>query len=82
MTRLDGAERRRQRIAEIARMVHAALYEARNIGWISLSRTVTKIMIGTGLTRKTVVGILKLLADDNQFELDEKGDKIKKAQEG
>lgn len=64
MVRRDGAEARRERIAEIARIIQAALYEAKEIGWIQLSKIVTKIMIKTGLTRNNVMEILNLLADD------------------
>ena len=79
MVRKDGAEARKERIAEIAKTVHSSLYEAKEIGSISLSRTVTKIMIKTGLTRNNVVEILKLLCEDDQFELDENEDQIRKA---
>lgn len=82
MTRADGAETRRQRIAEIARTIHAALYESKEADWIPLARTVTRIMIRTGLNKNTVMGILKLLNDDDQFELDERNDRINKHQEG
>jgi hypothetical protein len=80
MTRADGAETRRQRIAEIARIIHAALYASKE-GWVPLARSVTTIMIRTGLTKNTVMDILKLLDADDQFELDEKNDRIKKHQE-
>lgn len=76
MVRRDGAEVRKERIAEIARFVQASLFEAKEVGWIPLSKTVTKIMIRMGLTRNKVMEILGLLADDGQFELDEKNDRI------
>jgi ABC-type taurine transport system substrate-binding protein len=71
MVRRDGAEARKERIAEIARIIQSALYEAKDAGWIQLSTWVTKIMIRTGLTRNKVMEIMKLLSDDGQFELDE-----------
>lgn len=81
IVRMDGAEARKERIAEIARLTHAALFEAKDVGWISLSRWVTKLMIKMGLTRKKIMEILRLLADDEQFVVDEKDAKIRYAEQ-
>ena len=80
MVRRDGAEARKERIAEIARLTHSALFEAKCVGWIQLSKWVAKLMIKTGLTRNKVMEILRLLADDEQFILDEENDRISRVQ--
>lgn len=81
MVRMDGAEARKERIAQIARKVQASLYENKEAGWILLSKTISKIMIDTGLTRNKVLEYLKLLNDASQFQVNEKDDKITREDE-
>ena len=75
MVRRDGAESRKERIATIARSVQAALFK-NQAGWIPLKKTVSQIMIETGLTKNKVMEYLGLLSDAGQFVIDESNDKI------
>lgn len=81
MVRRDGAETKKERIAQIARFVQAQLYQQKELGWISLKKTVSKIEIETGLTEEKVRNYLSLLADDDRFEIDNENDKIKRRSE-
>jgi hypothetical protein len=76
MVRMDGAEARKERIGHIAKAIQAALFQNKEAGWISLQKTVSKIMIDTGLTKNKVMEYLELLTAAAQFELDEKNDRI------
>jgi hypothetical protein len=78
MVRRDGAEARKERIAQIAKSIQAALFQNKEAGWISLSKIVSQIMIETGLTRNKVMEYLQLLSDAGQFVLDESNDKIRR----
>jgi hypothetical protein len=73
---MDGAEVRKERIAQINRIVHAALYADREIGWTSLSKVACTIEVETGLTNIKIIEILRLLSKTGSFEIDEKDDKI------
>lgn len=76
MVRMDGAEARKERIAQIKRMIQARLNENKNVGYIQLKRTVAEIMVDTGLTRTKVMEYLQLLNDSGEFEINEAVDKI------
>jgi hypothetical protein len=76
MVRMDGAEVRRERIAEIKKMVHAALYADKAAGCTSLSKVACKIEVETGLHNQKIMDILRLLVKAGNFEIDEKDDKI------
>jgi hypothetical protein len=76
MVRMDGAEARKERIAQIKRMIQARLNENKNVGYIQLKRTVAEIMVDTGLTRTKVMEYLQLLNDSGEFEINEAEDKI------
>jgi len=78
MVRRDGAEARKERIGKIAQKIQAALFQNKEAGSITLSKTVSEIMIETGLTRNKVMEYLQVLNDNGQFELDEKNDRINK----
>jgi hypothetical protein len=73
----DGAEIRRQRIAEIAQAIQAALYK-NNGEPIPLNKTVVALMIKIGLTKPKTLELLNLLNEGGEFELDIQNDKIKK----
>jgi len=75
----DGATRRRERIAEIARSVQSALFQAKPLDWVSLKELVATISIQTGLVPSRILQYLALLNDAGQFELDIVDGKIKKA---
>jgi hypothetical protein len=76
MVRMDGAEARKERIAQIKKMIQARLNENKNVGYIQLKRTVAEIMIDTGLTKIKVMEYLQLLNDPGEFEINEAEDKI------
>jgi len=76
MVRMDGAEARKERIAQIKKMIQARLNENKNVGYIQLKRTVAEIMIDTGLTKIKVMEYLQLLNDSGEFEINEAEDKI------
>ena len=80
MVRKDGAEARKERIAEIAKTVQAFLYQNKESGEVPLRKVLAQIMISTGLTRVKVLEYLQLLNDAGQFELDEKNDMIMRVQ--
>lgn len=78
MVRMDGAEARKERIAQIAKAIQAALFQNKEKGWIPLPETVSQIMIDTGLTQNKVLEYLHLLNATGQFEIDEKEARIKR----
>ena len=79
MVKRDGAETRRQRIAQIARMVQAALHASEN-GEISLSKFVAGVMYQTGLTKEKVREYMEIPMTMGQFELDDVNDIIRSPQ--
>ncbi len=81
MVRMDGAEVRKERIAQINKIVRGALYANKDVGWISLSIVACKIEVETGLRHDKIIEILRLLSRAGNFELDEKDDKIEPASE-
>jgi hypothetical protein len=78
MVRKDGAEARKERIAKIATNVQAALYQNKDLGYISLKKTVAKQELETGLTREKIMEYLALLVEADQFEIDHEKDQIRK----
>jgi hypothetical protein len=78
MVRMDGAETRKARIAEVARLVMSQLNQNKESGWIQLKSTVAKIMVETGLTKPKVMEYLQLKNDEGIFELNETDDRIKR----
>jgi hypothetical protein len=76
MVRMDGAEARKERIAQITRMIQANLNESKDAGYIRLKRTIAQIMIDMGLTKIKVMEYLQLLNDAGKFEINEAEDKI------
>lgn len=78
MVRKDGAEVRRQRIAEIGKAVQKSLL---NHGEIVLSKTIAVLQYESGLTKEKVLEYLEVLENLGQFEIDRENDKIKKITE-
>ena len=78
MVRKDGAEARKERIAKIAANVQAALYQNKDVGYISLKKTVAKQELESGLTHQKIMEYLALLVEADQFEMDLENDKIRK----
>ena len=76
MNRRDGAEMRRQRIAQITKMVHAALHASKN-GEIPLSKFLATVMYKTGLTKEKIIEYLEVPQEMEQFEIDSINDKIR-----
>jgi len=74
---MDGAEARKERIAQIARFIQSQLYANKDTGWIPYKKTVTKIEIETGLTRQKIIGIIELLCEaGDRFDLNREEDRI------
>lgn len=63
---------------DFAQVTLAALYEAKEVGFIDLERHKAALMVKTGLTEAKVIEMLRLLNHAGKFELDEKEGKIKK----
>ena len=78
MVRKDGAESRKERIAKIAANVQAALYQNKEMGYISLRKTVAKQELETGLTQEKIMEYLALLVEADQIEIDTEKDQIRK----
>ena len=76
MVKKDGAETRRQRIAQIARMVQAALHASKT-GEIFLSNFVAGVMYETGLTKDKIIEYLEVPQTMGQFEMDVVDNKIR-----
>ena len=78
MARKDGAEARKERIAKIAANTQSALYLNKDVGYISLKKTVAKQELETGLTRERIMEYLALLVEADQIEMDFEKDQIRK----
>jgi hypothetical protein len=78
MVRKDGAETRRERISKIATSIQASLYQNKDLGYVSLNKTVAKQELETGLTREKILEYIALLVEADQFELDHEKDQIRK----
>ena len=78
MVRRDGAETRKERLEQIAKSVQGSLFQSKESGGISLSKTIAKLMLSTGLTESKVTEYLGLLQMADQFEMDLQNDKIRR----
>jgi hypothetical protein len=65
-------------MAEIARSVQSALFQAKPLDWVPLKELVATISIQTGLVPSRILQYLALLNDAGMFELDVDEGKIKK----
>jgi len=79
MVRMDGAETRKERISQVAKTIQSALFQNKEVGWVSLSKMVAKIMIETGLTKHKIVEYLEILQSAGQFQIDLENEKIVRA---
>ena len=79
MVRRDGAEVRKERIQEIARLIQRSLL---NHGKISLSKTVATFQYEFGLTKEKVIEYLGILEGLGQFVVEKERDKIRRTGEG
>ena len=79
MVRRDGAEIRRERIQQIARLIQSSLQKSPEI---SLSKTLATLQYQFGLKKDKLMEYLSILEDLGQFTIDNDGDKIKKISEG
>ena len=79
MVRKDGAEARKERIASIARLIHASLFQNKETGFIPLKKSMALLMLETGLTKEKILEYLDLLQDTGQIHVDIKQDQIRKA---
>lgn len=78
MVRRDGAEARKERIAQIARSIQASLFQSKEAGFIPLKKTVALLMYETGLTKEKITEYLQLLQETDQVELDLEKDQIRR----
>ena len=78
MVRRDGAEIRKERIQEIARIIQRSL---QNHNEIALSKTVITFQYELGLTKEKIIEYLEILDGLGQFILDKEHDKILKITE-
>lgn len=79
MVRRDGAEIRRERIQEIARLIQSLLQKHPEI---SLSKTLATLQYQFGLKKDKLMEYFGILEDLGQFTLDNERDKIQKISEG
>ncbi len=79
MVRRDGAEVRKERIQEIARLIHRSLH---NHGEISLSKTLATLQYEFGLTKDKIQEYLEILEGLGQFLIEKEEDMIKKITDG
>jgi hypothetical protein len=79
MVRRDGAEVRKERIQEIARLIHRSLHKN---GEISFSKTLATLQYEFGLTRDKLQEYIEILEGLGQFVIDKEQDKIKKITDG
>jgi hypothetical protein len=79
MVRRDGAEVRKERIQEIARLIHRSLHKN---GEIPLSKTLATIQYEFGLTKDKIQDYLAILEGLGQFIIENEQDKIKKITDG
>ena len=77
MVRKDGAEARKERIKQTSQFVHASLFKSN--GSIPLSKTAAYLQAETGLTRERIMEYLQILQELGQFVIDEKNNRILKA---
>jgi hypothetical protein len=78
MVRRDGAEARKERITQIARNIQASLFQNKEVGFIPLKKTVSILMLETGLTKEKIMEYLRLLEETGQIEIDEEKDQIRR----
>jgi len=78
MVRRDGAEVRKERIQEIARLIQRSLL---NHGEISLSKTVATFQYEFGLTKEKVMEYLSILEGLGQFVVEKEQERIKRITE-
>ena len=79
MVRRDGAEVRKERIQEIARLIQRSLHAH---GELSQSKTIATIQYEFGLTRDKIQEYIGILEGLGQFVIDKEQDKIKKLTDG
>lgn len=76
MVRRDGAEIRKERMQEVARLIHRSLANEQEL---SLSKTLALLQYQFGLTKEKLLEYLSILADLGQFVIDKEYDRIRKA---
>jgi len=78
MVRRDGAEVRKERIQEIARVIQRSL---QNHGELSLSKTVALLQYEFGLTKEKLLEYLGVLEGLGQFVIEKEHDRIRRISE-
>ena len=79
MVRRDGAEIKRERIQQIARLIQRSLLNNKEL---SLSKTIATLEYEIGLRPERIMEYLTVLEKIGQFTIDNEGDKSKKISEG
>ena len=81
MVKRDGAETRRERIKEIAKMLQAGFHEKMEKGEkpeFQLSKFITLVEFDYGLSREKVIEYLEIIQGIGQIEIDYENDKLRK----
>jgi hypothetical protein len=78
MVRHDGAEARKERYTKIAQTIQALLYQNRELGYVSLKKTVITFKVEMGLTYEKIMEYMQDLSEIGQFEIDTEKDQIRK----
>lgn len=76
MVRRDGAEIRKERMQEVARIIQRRLLNEKEL---SLSKTVAFLQYEMGLTKEKLTEYLGILESLGQFVLEKEKDRIRKA---
>jgi len=76
MVRRDGAEIRKERMQEVARLIHRTLANEKQV---SLSKTLAVLAYEFGLTKEKLMEYVSILESLGQFVLEKEHDKIRKA---
>ena len=75
MVRRDGAEIRKERMQEVARLIHRTLANEKEA---SLSRTLALLQYEFGLTKEKLMEYLTILESLGHFIVEKEQDKLKK----
>jgi len=78
MVRRDGAEIRKERMQEVARLIHRTLANEKQV---SLSKTLALLQYEFGLTKEKLMEYLTVLENLGQFVVEKERDRIRRISE-
>ena len=78
MVRRDGAEIRKERMQEVARLIHRTLANEKQV---SLSKTLALLQYEFGLTKEKLMEYLTVLENLGQFVVEKEHDRIRRISE-